>query len=229
MGETPSLVKPTKPTDAIVRMVFKTTVVQIEIKKPTGKWDKVAGESYAKVEFDDYAEQPTNLGLSTITGLTRLMQDNKDTDQAGRLRADLTEPRDPNGAPDEAITNLPQPDETILANAATTPEDLAVLAPIIPAATAEAIGQSDPDLDADVTDWFADTTDRPRLSVLGPVKVRLGRGGKPAEAAKRKPYYTELFAYLATRPTGATTQQLCRAFAVTPAPLSVVVNRASKL
>ena len=78
LGETPTLVKPTKPTDAIVRMVFKTTVVQIEIKKPSGKWDKVAGESYAKVEFDDYAEQPTNLGLSTITGLTRLMQDNKD-------------------------------------------------------------------------------------------------------------------------------------------------------
>jgi hypothetical protein len=72
------LVRPSKPTDAIVRMVFKATVVQIEIKKPSGKWDKVAGEAYAKVTWDEYAELPTNLGLSTISGLTKLMQDNKD-------------------------------------------------------------------------------------------------------------------------------------------------------
>lgn len=78
MGDTPCLVRPTKPTDAIVRMVFKTTVVQIEIKKPSGKWDKVAGDAYAKITFDEYAERPDGLGLSTITGLTKLMQDNKD-------------------------------------------------------------------------------------------------------------------------------------------------------
>ena len=78
MGEHPSLVRPTKPTDAIVRMVFKATVAQIEIKKPSGKWDKVAGEAYAKIEFDEYAELPTNLGLATISGLTALMRDNKD-------------------------------------------------------------------------------------------------------------------------------------------------------
>ncbi len=78
MGDMPCLVRPTKPTDAIVRMVFKTTVVQIEIKKPSGKWDKVAGDAYAKISFDEYAELPDGLGLSTITGLTKLMQDNKD-------------------------------------------------------------------------------------------------------------------------------------------------------
>jgi hypothetical protein len=72
------LVRPAKPTDAIVRMVFKATVVQIEIKKPSGKWDKVAGEAYDKITWDDYAELPTNLGLTTISGLTKLMQDNKD-------------------------------------------------------------------------------------------------------------------------------------------------------
>ena len=78
IGESPSLVKPTNPRDAIVRMVLKATVVQIEIKKPSGKWDKVAGESYAKIELDEYSELPTNLGLTTISGLTKLMQDNKD-------------------------------------------------------------------------------------------------------------------------------------------------------
>ena len=78
MGEHICLVKPTKPSEAIVRMVLKATVAQIEIKKPSGKWEKVASESYAKITYDDYAELPTNIGLTTISGLTMLMQDNKD-------------------------------------------------------------------------------------------------------------------------------------------------------
>jgi hypothetical protein len=78
VGEHPCLMKPTKATEAIVRLVLKATVAQLEIKKPSGKWDKVASESYSKITYDDYAELPTNLGLSTISGLTMLMQDNKD-------------------------------------------------------------------------------------------------------------------------------------------------------
>lgn len=78
VGEHPCLMKPTKATEAIVRLVLKATVAQLEIKKPSGKWDKVASESYSKIAYDDYAELPTNLGLSTISGLTMLMQDNKD-------------------------------------------------------------------------------------------------------------------------------------------------------
>jgi hypothetical protein len=78
VGEHPSLVKPTSPKDAIVRMVLKATVAQIEIKKPSGKWEKVAGESYGKITLDEYSELPSGLGLTTISGLTMLMQDNKD-------------------------------------------------------------------------------------------------------------------------------------------------------
>jgi hypothetical protein len=78
VGEHPCLMKPTRATEAIVRLVLKATVAQLEIKKPSGKWDKVASESYSKITYDDYAELPTNLGLSTISGLTMLMQDNKD-------------------------------------------------------------------------------------------------------------------------------------------------------
>ena len=36
----PSLTKPSAPKEAIVRMVFKATVVNLEIKKPAGKWEK---------------------------------------------------------------------------------------------------------------------------------------------------------------------------------------------
>ncbi len=78
IGENPSLVKPRNPNEAIVRMVLKATVAQIEIKKPSGKWEKVAGESYGKIQLDEYSELPSGLGLTTISGLTMLMQDNKD-------------------------------------------------------------------------------------------------------------------------------------------------------
>jgi len=34
----PSLTKPFSPKEPIVRMVLKATVVNLEIKKPAGKW-----------------------------------------------------------------------------------------------------------------------------------------------------------------------------------------------
>jgi hypothetical protein len=150
------------------------------------------------------------------------------TDQAGRLNTDLTEPRDPDGADDPNLTNLPQPDEVILEQSATTGEDLQVLAPVVPQTTRAQVEADDPTLDVDLADWFSDTCTRPRLSVLGPMRVRVGPGGNPTEAAKRKPYYTEIVAHLATRPAGATSVQLCAAFAVTPARLQrdlVVVRK----
>ncbi|NOT41458.1 MAG: hypothetical protein HOP13_13290 [Alphaproteobacteria bacterium] len=85
LGEHICLVKPTKATEAIVRMVLKATVAQIEIKKPSGKWDKVASESYAKIAYDEHAELPTGLGLATISGLTILMRDNKDRQAFAKL------------------------------------------------------------------------------------------------------------------------------------------------
>ncbi len=74
----PSLTKPTKPHPAIVRLVLKATVASVEIKKPAGKWEKVSGESYAKIAADPDSGMPGGLGLGTISGLTLLMQDNRD-------------------------------------------------------------------------------------------------------------------------------------------------------
>jgi hypothetical protein len=74
----PSLMKPKRPTEAIVRLVFKSTVVNVEVKKPTGKWEKITGAPYAQVTMAEDADIPEGLGFTTITGFTLLMRENKD-------------------------------------------------------------------------------------------------------------------------------------------------------
>jgi hypothetical protein len=74
----PCLTKPAAPHPAIVRLVLKATVASLEIKKPAGKWEKVASQSYGKIAPDPHNGIPDGLGLGTISGLTLLMQDNKD-------------------------------------------------------------------------------------------------------------------------------------------------------
>ena len=81
----PSLMKPRSPKEAIVRMVFKATVVNVEVKKPAGKWEKVAGEVYAKVVADPDTGRPAGLGFERIPSFSMLMQDNKDRLMMERL------------------------------------------------------------------------------------------------------------------------------------------------
>jgi hypothetical protein len=76
IGGCPSLTKPSSPKEAIVRMMFKATVVNVEVKKPAGKWEKVSGQSYAKVRLDTDTGLPVGLGLDTIPGFTMLMREN---------------------------------------------------------------------------------------------------------------------------------------------------------
>lgn len=77
-GEFPSLMKPRAFDIAIVRLVLKATVANLEIKKPNGKWEKVANASYAKIIADPDGGTPSGLSLDTINGLTSLMHANKD-------------------------------------------------------------------------------------------------------------------------------------------------------
>ena len=80
-----SLTKLAAPHPAIVRLVLKATVAGVEIKKPAGKWEKVSGESYARIQPDPETGMPGSLGLGTISGLTLLMQDNKDRQMFARM------------------------------------------------------------------------------------------------------------------------------------------------
>ena len=77
IGGHPSLTKPSSPKDAIVRLILKSTVVNLEIKKPIGKWEKISGEAYTKITADPETGFPRGLGLDTISGFSMLMEDNK--------------------------------------------------------------------------------------------------------------------------------------------------------
>jgi len=81
----PSLTKPSAPKEAIVRLVLKTTVAHLEVKKPAGKWEKMAGQSYAKLLPEEETGMPLGLGLETIPGFRMLMRDNKDRQVFSRL------------------------------------------------------------------------------------------------------------------------------------------------
>jgi hypothetical protein len=74
----PSLTKPSAPKEAIVRMVFKTTLVNLEAKKPAGKWEKISGAPYNKISADEDTGVPQGLGFERIPSFSSLMRDNKD-------------------------------------------------------------------------------------------------------------------------------------------------------
>ncbi|MGD0143034.1 MAG: hypothetical protein ABSC92_07735 [Rhizomicrobium sp.] len=82
-----SLTKPSRPSEAIVRLVLKGTVVNLEVKKPAGKWEKVASAVYSKIEADPETGFPRGLGLDTITGFTMLMDDNKNRAVFAKMNA----------------------------------------------------------------------------------------------------------------------------------------------
>ncbi|NHA68225.1 LysM peptidoglycan-binding domain-containing protein [Phycicoccus flavus] len=136
------------------------------------------------------------------------------TDAAGALRAQHTLPRDTptTDLPEGADSILDAPYEDYLTAAATTRHDLAALAPHVTPDVRTALEDADPDLDADLHAWFSDDCPLPRLTLLGPVRART-RGTALRE---RKAYMTAVLAYLATRPHGATPEELADAFGVSP-------------
>lgn len=145
-------------------------------------------------------------------------------DEAGALRPEHTMARDhaDDATPDAAgeggpaepsASVLPGPDRDYLRNGATTPADLAVLAPRVPLRVRGDVEDTDADLDADLAAWFADDCDLPRLTLLGPVGARTR--GDALAVANRKGYFIEILAYLATRPHGATPAQLAEDFGIT--------------
>lgn len=138
----------------------------------------------------------------------------------GSLRDQFTVSRDASTL-EPSASILSAADEAYVESAATTPEDLDALAPKVTESVRDEVLEADPTLDADVADWFADTCSRPRLALLGPVGAHTR--GKALD--RRKPFYTELFSYIATRPFGATTDEVAAAFDITPARVRTDINK----
>ncbi len=74
----PSLAKPGAPTAPIVRLVFKATVANLEVRKPAGKWEKVGGEAYARITPGEEDAPPAGLGFENVPSISMLMQANRD-------------------------------------------------------------------------------------------------------------------------------------------------------
>ncbi len=132
------------------------------------------------------------------------------SDAAGSLVLDDLAARDQEDAGDSL---LPLPDESYVETAATTPEDLAALAPRVPEQRAEEIAALDPALDDDLAEWHDPETLRPRIGVLGPVELLVAEE-PTGDARRRRGYAAEIVVYLATHPQGVTTEQLACAFDV---------------
>jgi hypothetical protein len=139
-------------------------------------------------------------------------------DTAGSLLPEHTLPRDATGQGPEPMGEqwptslLPFPDQAYLDTGATTTDDLAALAPRAPEPVRLALQDADPTLDEDVAAWLDPDTDLPRLTLLGPVRLRAH-----GELEKnRVGFYTEIAAYLATRENGATLVQFETAFNLQP-------------
>ena len=160
---------------------------------------------YAQSETPEYVDTPVD--ESATDGWEAY------TDTSGALRREYTLPRNtPEDAVDEPMSSLLEgQDAEYIRESAIVQEDLEALAPKVPAHVRAEVEEKDPDLDQDIADWFSPTCDRPRLTLLGPVAARAH--GKAL--AKRKPYFTELLAFLALhRKHGATREQIREAFSI---------------
>ena len=100
---------------------------------------------------------------------------------------------------------LPLSAQTYLAQTATTEEDLAALAPTVTDTTRRHVEDADPNLDADLADWYDPACTRPKVTLLGPVRVT-AQGNLPPRN-QRLQWNTEIVAYLATRSRGVTAER----------------------
>lgn len=82
-----SLTKPRAHKEAIVRLVLKATVANLEVKKPAGnKWEKIGGAAYGAITEDSEDGPPHGLGFESIPSFTMLMQANKDAQTFSSFR-----------------------------------------------------------------------------------------------------------------------------------------------
>jgi nucleoid-associated protein YgaU len=142
-------------------------------------------------------------------------------DLGGALVQDLTEPR-PDRARSEASL-LPLEAHVYADAAATTIEDVEVLAPQATPQARAAVVAADPDLDEDLARWESPTLTSAKLILLGPVGARTT--GDAKATAHRRPFYVELLAFLALHPRGVSAAHVADAFSLKPERVRVDISQ----
>jgi len=185
--------------------------VELDVLAP-GLTTQEAAACAAIVEVTrDAAISPTPAGNHPHNELAAL------SDASGALRNELTSPRPATAAGDGSL--LPLASEEYEAAAATAPEDIATLAPLVPPETRSRVEAADPTLDEDLQMWRDADSPLPRLTLLGPVTARAN--GNAVAVARRKPFYVELLSFLALHPLGVTSDEVATAFRLSPARVAV--------
>ena len=134
-------------------------------------------------------------------------------DAAGALRSELVTTRPDVDKPAGPSSLLPQPATSYADAAATTVEDVAQLAPPIPAMTRDAVLAADPTLDDDLAMWHSGRDcPVPRVALLGPMQVTAH--GIDQEVSERKGHYIELLTYLWAHPHGVRAADLADEFGI---------------
>ncbi|PVG83744.1 hypothetical protein DDE18_05360 [Nocardioides gansuensis] len=107
--------------------------------------------------------------------------------------------------------------------AATTTEDVEVLAPRAAPEARPAVDAADPTLDEDLARWESPTLSAAKLTLLGPVGARTT--GDTKATAHRRPFYVELLAYLALHPRGVSGHDVADAFGIRPERVRVDMSQ----
>ncbi|MEV0949074.1 LysM peptidoglycan-binding domain-containing protein [Promicromonospora sp. NPDC050249] len=206
-------------------------IVEGRLRVPALGWDLAAvglaehelAASVAIVEVTRAAEEPARSTTLEPVGLAPARTAPLEPVHAGHAPAaagaetPAAQPRpvDPQ-APAGPWSLLPAPTARYVEAAATTAQDVEVLAPVVPPQrpASETAHAADPTLDQDVTAWFdPDQYRRPRLMLLGPVTAT-AYGRITEHTARLKALHVETLAYLALRPRGVTPAELAEDFAI---------------
>lgn len=139
---------------------------------------------------------------------------------AGQIREDLTLPDSekdwvrPAAEASDTTTILENAPEVYVAETAAVRDDFDALTRRVPNEVRDTVLKADETLDADLEEWFSESSTRPRITVLGPVGIRLGTSGDRVAITNRKAFYVELAIYLALHPQGVSTDQVADAMQI---------------
>ncbi|MCM3555916.1 LysM peptidoglycan-binding domain-containing protein [Janibacter melonis] len=145
------------------------------------------------------------------------------TDVAGALREEYTHPRDVELVDEPSSSLLPPEEETWIDRTATTVADVDRISPQVADSVRQELEDRDPGLDQDVVLWNAPACELPRLALLGPVTASVA-GDPRAVLEDSRAYLTELLAYLALRPRGATMAEVSEAFGMSEGRVRSVIK-----